>query len=83
MKRLWIPVLLTSALLTTAAIGCNAKPPSGDVRSSADDGDVLSETRPGGDTSGIGTGTGGQGSGPTGTGGAEPADNPAIENNPD
>ncbi|HWA98981.1 MAG TPA: hypothetical protein VG713_10835 [Pirellulales bacterium] len=68
-------------LAAVLVAGCNPNPPSGDVRSQRDAGSASSETRPGGDTTGIGTGAGGTGSGPTGTGGTQPADNEAVESN--
>jgi hypothetical protein len=71
-----------AALMAAMLVGCSNKPPAGSVESARDEGNPLSDTGTG-NTAGTGMGAGGYGSGPTGTGGTQPADNEAVENNPD
>ncbi|HEX4130231.1 MAG TPA: hypothetical protein VHZ24_09315 [Pirellulales bacterium] len=77
--NVYLRMIVACALVS---VGCSYEPTPGDVRSSRDVGAAESETGPG-NTTGIGMGTGGIGSGPTGTGGTQPADNQAVEKNPD
>jgi hypothetical protein len=76
LKRFWIAILLP-----VLAVACSKN--AATSNDGSDLSSAMSETGAGGDISGTGTGAGGYGSGPTGTGGTAPADNQAVESNPD